>query len=62
MRKIVDDNFERIISSIFESLLLMAKMDGAGETGASKDKDEDKAGLNYCVVIIGSSPPPSLRC
>jgi hypothetical protein len=48
IRKIVDAAYERVASTIFDSLQQMAKMDGADGLAA-----EDKGQLNYHVILIG---------
>jgi exocyst complex component 1 len=44
IRGTVDGAYEKIVTSMFESLKQMAKLDGEGE---------DKGQLNYHVIIIG---------
>jgi hypothetical protein len=46
--QIVDAAYERVASTIFDSLQQMAKMDGADGLAA-----EDKGQLNYHVILIG---------
>ena len=45
VRECVDTAYERLVSTMFETLKAIAKMDG---------DEEDKGQLNYHVVIIGS--------
>lgn len=45
IRASVDDAYEKIVQSMFDSLKQMAKMDGEGE---------DKGQLNYHVILIGA--------
>lgn len=51
IREVINADYERMISTIFESLQQMAKMDGEGHGVAAEDKDQ----LNYHVIIIGLS-------
>ncbi|KAM0792567.1 hypothetical protein ACM66B_005230 [Microbotryomycetes sp. NB124-2] len=46
IRNTVNDNYERIIATIFDCLQQMAKMDGEGQGGEGKDQ------LNYHVILI----------
>lgn len=48
IRTSVDDAYEKIVQSMFDSLKQMAKMDGEGE---------DKGHLNYHVILIGTLSP-----
>ncbi|KAM0753811.1 hypothetical protein T439DRAFT_285041 [Meredithblackwellia eburnea MCA 4105] len=48
IRRVVDDNYERMVTTIFDCLQQMAKMDGEGHGVAAEDKDQ----LNYHVIII----------
>jgi hypothetical protein len=48
IRTSVDDAYEKIVQSMFDSLKQMAKMDGEGE---------DKGHLNYHVILIGTRSP-----
>lgn len=52
IRTSVDDAYEKIVQSMFDSLKQMAKMDGEGE---------DKGQLNYHVILIGALPLITLR-
>src|ERR1700685_2794452 len=45
IRANVDDSYEKIVQSMFDSLKQMANMDGEGE---------DKGHLNYHVILIGT--------
>lgn len=44
VRTSVDEAYEKIVQTMFDSLKQMAKMDGEGE---------DKGQLNYHVILIG---------
>ncbi|KAK4053149.1 hypothetical protein OIV83_001884 [Microbotryomycetes sp. JL201] len=46
IRNTVNDNYERIIATIFDCLQQMAKMDGEAQGGEGKDQ------LNYHVILI----------
>ncbi|KAI5474704.1 Exocyst complex, component Exoc1 [Pseudohyphozyma bogoriensis] len=48
IRALVDENYERVVTTIYDSLQQMAKMDGEGHGVAAEDKDQ----LNYHVIII----------
>ncbi|KAK4704899.1 exocyst complex component 1, partial [Phenoliferia sp. Uapishka_3] len=48
IRLIIDANYDRMVSTIFDCLQQMAKMDGEGQGVAAEDKDQ----LNYHVIII----------
>lgn len=50
IRTSVDDAYEKIVQSMFDSLKQMAKLDGEGE---------DKGQLNYHVIMIGTLQYPS---
>lgn len=50
VRRLVNENYERITAAILDCLQQMAKMDGeAGHAGEAKDQ------LNYHVILIGES-------
>ena len=53
IRGCVDAAYDRIVQSMFDGLVQMAKLDG--------DKDEDKGVLNYHVILIGQFFRPSLQ-
>jgi exocyst complex component 1 len=52
IRKVINSNYERIVSTMFDCLQQMAKMDGEGQGQGGEGKDQ----LNYHVILIGESP------
>lgn len=52
IRDVVDQKYDDIIRSMFESLQHMAKMDQQAAAAAASAEDKDQ--LNYHIVLIGA--------